>query len=188
MQVYKNVSAIKNPHDLLYQIGDKVAKAIDQREHGVAVQHSWNGIGFSLCGKKMVAQLSDVVEIIPLPQYTKIYGASDWMLGVANVRGALVTLVDLERFFGSSLSHSGQAPRVIVIQDGYNKTGLVVSKIFGLRNFNVNEFEKPTIDADEAYFTYIDGEIESAESHGQSSERWLRFAVGAFTELDCVNS
>lgn len=187
MQNYKNVSALKNPHDMLFQIGAKVAKAIDHRERGVEIQHSWNGIGFSLCGQKMIAQLSDIVEIIPLPEYTKIYGASSWMMGVANVRGALITLVDLEKYCGSSLANTGHSPRVIVIQEGYTKIGLVVSKIFGLRNFNVNDFIEPEVDQDEAYFKYIDGEIEAADTNSKVSERWLRFSVRSFTALDYVD-
>ena len=188
MQSYKNVSAIKNPHDLLYQIGDKVAKAIEQRERGVEIQHSWNGIGFSLCGQKMVAQLSDVVEIIPLPEFTRIYGASDWMIGVANVRGALITLIDLEKYCGASLASSGQSNRVIVIHDGYTKIGLVVSKIFGLRNFNVNEFVDHEVESDEVYYPYIDGQIKVSQPNGGVEEGWLRFDVRSFADLDYIES
>lgn len=187
MQHYKNVSAIRNPHDLLFQIGSKVAKAIQSRDQGIAVQNSWNGVGFSLCGQKMVAQLGEIVEILPVPAYTRIYGSDAWLMGVANVRGALITMIDLEKFCGSTLSGNKQNFRVLVVQDGFSKIGLVVKNIFGLKSFDVNKFERADVSADEVFAKYIDGQIH-AQSASSNSEKWMRFSIEDFVGEEQIGS
>ena len=40
----------------------------------------------------------EVVEILPMPQVTPVPGAQPWLLGVANIRGNLLPIVDLKQF------------------------------------------------------------------------------------------
>lgn len=177
MQHYKNVSAIKNPHDLLFQIGTKVATAITSREQSVALDETWTGIGFSLCGQKMVAQLCDISEILPMPTYTRIYGADPWLLGVTNVRGALVTLVDMETLCGSSLASSRQNLRVLIVRDGYTRIGLVVKNVFGQKNFNMTKFKPHALSEQEAFARYLDAQISVHEKKSGKEELWYRFSL-----------
>lgn len=186
MQYYKNVSAIKNPNDLLFQIGEKVSKSIRAREHGVAIQQTWGGIGFSLCGQKMVSQLGEIIEILPMPSYTKVHGAESWMMGVTNVRGALVTLIDLEKLCGSSLTSNRQKMRVLVVQDGYTRIGLVVKNVFGLQSFNVNDFTSHDDHSQELFSKYVDGEIMSTSASGHKKEKWYRFSMQKFLGAEYI--
>lgn len=70
----------------------------------------WSGVGFVLDGKKYVAPLDEVSEILSVPAYTRIPGARSWMKGVANVRGRLMTVMDLSGFLEKKFSGSGKAP------------------------------------------------------------------------------
>src|SRR5690606_39705097 len=76
----------------------------------------WRGVGYRV-GKRMLASgFDEVVEILPLPQLTPVPGAQSWMLGVANIRGTLLPVVDLRLFLEGerTVMHEGQ--RVLVVR------------------------------------------------------------------------
>ena len=48
----------------------------------------------------MIAPMGNVVEMLPVPEATPLPGVQPWVAGLANVRGRLLPLFDLEVFFG----------------------------------------------------------------------------------------
>ena len=55
----------------------------------------WRGVGYRVGQRLLASGFDEVVEILPLPQLTPVPGAQSWMLGVANIRGTLLPVVDL---------------------------------------------------------------------------------------------
>ena len=76
----------------------------------------WRGVGYRLGKRRFVSSFDEIVEIITLPGVTPVPGANPWMLGVANVRGNLIPVVDLKQFLEGdrTVVHDGQ--RVLVIR------------------------------------------------------------------------
>jgi hypothetical protein len=77
-----------------------------------------------------------VVEILSLPAITPVPGAQAWMLGVANVRGSLLPVVDLKQFLDGerTLVHEGQ--RVLVVRQTGGNVAVIIDELFGQRTFN----------------------------------------------------
>jgi len=63
-------------------------------------------------------------------------GAQPWMLGVANVRGNLLPVVDLKQFLEGerTLVHEGQ--RVLVVRQSGGNVAVIIDELFGQRTFN----------------------------------------------------
>ena len=80
----------------------------------------WRGVGYRLGKRRFVSSFDEIVEIITLPGVTPVPGANPWMLGVANVRGNLIPVVDLKQFLEGdrTVVHDGQ--RVLVIRHAIN--------------------------------------------------------------------
>ena len=177
MHSYKNTSAVRSPTELLYQIAETVEEA--KAETGVTDlgRNSWQGVAFSLCGQRMVAQLGEVVEILTLPEFTKVHGAEPWLMGIANIRSQLVTLIDLEAYFGSGFSANKKNLRVLIVDDGFSKLGLVVSKVYGLRNFRVDDFKPIDSESGELLAYCMDAVVESANPSDRKSQQWHRFSI-----------
>jgi purine-binding chemotaxis protein CheW len=90
---------------------------------------------FGLAGRCYAVLLEQVVEVERVPPWTPVPNVPDWLLGVANRRGDIVSLVDLCRFVGlPSAAPAGQG-RFLVVRSrgGELTTGLVVDRIFGMR-------------------------------------------------------
>ena len=96
----------------------------------------WRGVGFRLGQHRLVTSFEEIVEILPLPPVTPVPGAQPWMLGVANVRGSLLPVVDLKQFLEGerTLVHEGQ--RVLVVRQTGGNVAVIIDELFGQRTFN----------------------------------------------------
>ncbi|HEY2344449.1 MAG TPA: chemotaxis protein CheW [Xanthomonadaceae bacterium] len=96
----------------------------------------WRGVGFGISGRRLVTSFDEVVEIIRAPQITHVPGTQSWMLGVANVRGTLLPVVDLKQFLEGerTVMHEGQ--RVLVVRQAGGNVAVLIDQLFGQRTFN----------------------------------------------------
>src|SRR3546814_13522022 len=62
-----------------------------------------------------------------------------WLLGVANVRGNLVPVVDIGRFlFGERTQHSDRS-RLLVVRQGGGSVALLVDEVLGQRTVDAEQ-------------------------------------------------
>jgi len=95
----------------------------------------WSGISFRMGNGWYVAPMAEVAEVLPEPRMTRIPGVKPWMLGVANVRGRLLPVMNLSGYFGAALSSHRRQRRVLVIDHDDVFTGLLVDEAPGLQHF-----------------------------------------------------
>ncbi|WP_111657899.1 chemotaxis protein CheW [Isoalcanivorax indicus] len=125
----------------------------------------WSGIGFMLDGVRYVAPLDEVSEILKVPPYTRVPGVLSWMKGVANVRGRLMTVMDLTGFLNKATTLQERRRRLLVIDEGELYTGLAVDDVLGMQHFPVDGFSAGTAEADEAVAPYIRGSYTRDDGH-----------------------
>lgn len=96
----------------------------------------WRGVGYRIGLRRLASGFDEVVEILPLPPVTPVPGAQPWMLGVANVRGSLLPVVDLKQFLEGerTVVHDGQ--RMLVVRQSGGNVAVLIDELFGQRTFN----------------------------------------------------
>ncbi|MCW9013805.1 MAG: chemotaxis protein CheW [Gammaproteobacteria bacterium] len=108
----------------------------------------WSGIGFRIGGTEFLSKMGEVTEILDPPEYTRIPGVQSWVVGIANVRGSLLPLMDLKGFItGESLANRKNG-RVLVINHNGVNIGLIVDEVLGMRHFFLSEkaYELPEME------------------------------------------
>lgn len=100
----------------------------------------WSGIGFNLCGKRFVVPMTEVAELLERPSATRIPGVRPWVRGVANVRGRLLPLIDLEAFFGGQLGGNRKKQRVLALDMGDFYSGVLVNEVYGMQHFAIENY------------------------------------------------
>ena len=95
----------------------------------------WRGVGYRIGARRLASNFGEVVEILPLPQITPVPGAQGWMLGVANVRGNLLPIVDLKQFLEGerTVLHEGQ--RVLIVRQPGGDVAVTIDELYGQRSF-----------------------------------------------------
>lgn len=82
-------------------------------------------IGDALCGMDILK----VQEINKLMQMTKVPQAPDYVLGILNLRGQIVTIIDLGKKLGLGETDISQDPRNIIVNSVGGHVGLLVRRI-----------------------------------------------------------
>jgi|AMFO01.1.fsa_nt_gi Chemotaxis signal transduction protein len=102
-------------------------------------EEDWQGLAFVIDGVKLVTAMEEVRELLPYPEsVTRVPGTKSWMLGLANVRGELLPIVDLQQFLGAPPVVINDRCRVLVIRNRGASTGLLVSSVIGMRHLPLN--------------------------------------------------
>lgn len=106
------------------------------RPESVEAAGHWRGVGFRLGSRRLVSSFDEVMEILPMPAVTPVPGAQPWMLGVANVRGTLLPVVDLKQFLEGerTVVHDGQ--RMLVVRQAGGNVAVLIEELYGQRTFN----------------------------------------------------
>lgn len=98
-------------------------------------QGSWTGIAFRLMDADLVSGIDDVKEVLTLPDVTVVPGSVDWVLGIANVRGNLVPIIDLRCFLTTEMTSISDGSRVLVVPQESGNVGVLVDEVLGQRHF-----------------------------------------------------
>ena len=145
-----------DPFDVLLDLEKRTVEAsiaspvLDQSED------EWVGVGFRVGDSRLITAMSDVKEILDLPDVTLVPGVKSWVVGVANVRGSLLPIMDMKGFLIGGENKQRQKGRVIVIDyKGFN-TGLVVEEIYGMRHFRESDVSCEDVVVHESMSPYIE--------------------------------
>ncbi len=109
--------------------------------------NTWDGVVFRLGDHRLTVSITDIEEIVPLADSTPVPGASDWLIGLANVRGNLVTIIDTGWFLFGSRTPITARTRMLLTKMQGRYLGLIVDEVFGQRHFNRND-TSPETDSD----------------------------------------
>jgi twitching motility protein PilI len=96
----------------------------------------WNGVIFRLGGARLAVNVDRIQEILPYPQATRVPGAKSWILGLANVRGTLLTVIDLALYLTGERSPVTADTRLLTGMLSKAPIGLMIDEVFGQRHFN----------------------------------------------------
>lgn len=115
----------------------------------------WRGIGFRIGRHHLVGGINEVNEILTMPAMTVLPATKPWLLGVANVRGNLIAIVDLRNFIEGERTPIGPRSRVLVARQPGGAVGLLVDEVLGQRNFTDENIPLEEYEEDERYTRFV---------------------------------
>jgi purine-binding chemotaxis protein CheW len=102
---------------------------------------------FSLSGETYAIETSYLKETLGLAQFTPLFCTPPFVAGILNVRGRIVSLVDLRRFFELPAGGLSNLDRVIIVGDGSMEFGILADSITGTGSIPVHALQStlPTL-------------------------------------------
>ena len=99
-------------------------------EHRAGKRH----IVFGIAGTRYALEMGQVIEVGPVPPTTPLPQVPPWLLGVSNLRGEVLALLDLRLFLGQPPQAANDRDRMLILQAGSAQltAGLVVDQVFGV--------------------------------------------------------
>ncbi len=125
-----------SPFEVLLDYEQRSLAHVAGRPEMIEAPGHWRGVGFRIGQRRLVSSFDEVVEILPLPAVTPVPGSQPWMLGVANVRGNLLPVVDLKQFLEGERTGVHEGQRVLVVRQAGGNVAVIIDELFGQRTFN----------------------------------------------------
>jgi twitching motility protein PilI len=94
-----------------------------------------NQLGLLIGQQRWLLSLQEAGEIVAVDSITKVPLTRDWYLGLANIRGTLISVIDFARFQGQALTAIDKGSRIVAFAPALAfNSGLLVTRVLGLRN------------------------------------------------------
>ncbi|MEM8546861.1 MAG: chemotaxis protein CheW [Pseudomonadota bacterium] len=140
-------------------------------------RNEWVGVGFSLAGDSFVASRDEVNEVMMMPDsLTRVPGAKRWLLGIANLRGQLLPVIDLSLLLGAGRTDRSRQLRVISVSHRDVSAGLIVDEVSGFRRFIDAEYDPKAMVEGQRFDSFTTGCFTRGE------QQWPVFAFDRLLE------
>lgn len=115
----------------------------------------WRGICFRVGQRMFASSIGEINELLVAQPLTHVPGTREWMLGIANVRGNLVPVVDLGRFLFNQRTQATDRSRLLLVRQHGGSVGLLVDEIVGQRSIGDEQREQGTAEEDEHLARFV---------------------------------
>ena len=85
-----------------------------------------HSVGFQVGRETYGVPITSLHEIVRVPEITAVPDAPDYMEGVINLRGKIVSVIDLRKRFGETKVTAGKRNRILVVEHKARLSGLIV--------------------------------------------------------------
>ncbi len=114
-------------------------------------------VTFRLGGEKYGINVVQVREVLRNTEITPVPGAPDFVLGIINLRGNVVTVIDTRMRFGLPVREMDDSSRIVIIESDEQVVGMLVDSVAEVLDLKATDIEPaPTVGNDQSA-KYIQG-------------------------------
>lgn len=117
------------------------AKALAQPPADEAEAVRLDVLEFRLAEERYAVEIRHVNEVYPLKDLTPLPGTPAFVLGIVNVRGRILPVVDLRKFFDLPEEGLTDLHRIILVQGNGLELGLLADSAVGVRSIPVDSLQ-----------------------------------------------
>lgn len=99
---------------------------------------------FKLGSEEYALEIDQIKEVVLTPRIAKMPQTADFIMGVANIRGNVIAILDLEKCFGLSSSEATAAETAnftLVVESETFRVGILVKEVPNTLSVAVNEID-----------------------------------------------
>jgi len=127
---------------------DEKRKILAQRARSLAAEPATEETGarleiveFLLAHERYGLETALVREVYPLKELTPVPCTPAHVLGIVNVRGRTLSVIDLKKFFDLPEKGLGDLNKVIILSSGQMEFGVLADEIFGVRTLPLSSLQ-----------------------------------------------
>jgi purine-binding chemotaxis protein CheW len=122
---------------------ERAKKLAREQEADSGDQKHLDVVEFLLAYERYALESFWVREVYPLKELTPLPGTPSFVLGIINVRGQIVSVVDLKKFFDLPARGLTDFNKVIIVSNGRMEFGLLADAVPGVRRIPLQEIQPP---------------------------------------------
>lgn len=100
-------------------------------------------VEFLLAYERYAIESRYVREVYPLKELTPLPGTPPFVLGIVNVRGQILSVIDIKKFFDLPGKGLTDLNKVIIVRTDEMELGILADDILGVRSIPLEEIHPP---------------------------------------------
>jgi purine-binding chemotaxis protein CheW len=112
---------------------------------------------FLLAQETYAIETMFVREVYPMTELTPLPCTPAFVFGLINVRGQILTVIDMKKFFDLPERGITNLNKVIVVRKDAMELGILADEIIGIRNLPLNELQPPLSTMTGIHAEYLKG-------------------------------
>ena len=100
-------------------------------------------VGFRVGRETYGVPITSLHEIVRVPEITAVPDAPTYMEGVINLRGKIVSVIDLRKRFAEKSIDQGRQNRILVVEHNGRLAGLIVDSASEVLKIHTSDVEPP---------------------------------------------
>ena len=147
---------------------------------GMESTGEWAGLIFRIGNVNLACNTKQVKEFLPVPALTPVPGTKPWILGLANIHGELLTIIDLSWFLHGEPSTVNMRTRLLSASLRGRPVGLMVDEVFGQRHFVSEESDASKLTKGSPLKNYVNKQYRSGKEVWQELDLETLFSTPEF--------
>ena len=86
-------------------------------------------ISFALFGEVYGLELETLQEVLKVGSITRVPQSPEYLRGIINLRGNLITVIDLKKRFGAPIAEVTRDSRIMIVRHEQRSVGLLVDQV-----------------------------------------------------------
>lgn len=154
-----------DPFEVLFDLEQRSLTYAKPLPRQKTIAKSWSGIEFISEGQHFLVPLHEIVEVIPLPEYSVVPESAPWFRGFAQLRARVFPITDLPGFISGNTPFPTHTSRVLMVEVEHNLIGFLVEQVLGLKKFLEDTLKPSSLKEPSPYQKYVLGEFQQGERH-----------------------
>lgn len=130
-----------SPEEQKNILRERAAKLAVEPEKKAQAEEFIEVVEFLLAHERYAVASEYVREIYPLNDLTPVPCTPRFVLGIINVRGQVLSVIDIKRFFDLPEKGLTDLNKVIILHSGDMEFGILADAVTGVRNLDLSEVE-----------------------------------------------
>lgn len=116
-------------------------------------------VTFRLQDERYGINVMQVQEVLRVSEIAPVPGAPPYVLGIINLRGNVVTVIDTRSRFGLPSTEVDDASRIVIIESDQQVVGILVDRVAEVVELRVSEIDTAPNVGNEESSRYIQGVV-----------------------------
>lgn len=165
----------EHPFDLLASI-DQRSRARSTSPELEQPEGMVGRLALRFSDQRIMVSMEEISQIIPAPVITRVPGVKPWLMGIANLRGTVLSVINLGGFLANKSSSITKSSRIVTVNSGDWFFGLLIDEVIGMRHFTEHSLVPEAAAAE-----VVDPQLKPyiTEVYNSEDQHWMAFDIGA---------
>lgn len=150
---------------------DEAGKIIIESEETDAAEDRRNKSGssmrvlkFLLGGENYCVLIAQVKEVIRVPEITRVPMTPSFVKGITNLRGEIISVLDIREFFGLQETKKALDSRVMITDVSGYTVGILVDAILGTDDIEESAIQAPLATIKQELRSFTKGQVQQQDN------------------------